>query len=62
MHKLEGSHCKFLPMRDYRDLHHSELAKDILAEIPREFLRFMKSKGIVPNPRRVITPTTSVAV
>jgi hypothetical protein len=62
MHKLEGPHCKFLPMRDYKELHHSELARDILAEIPREFLSFMKSKGMVPNPRRVITPSTSVAV
>jgi len=47
---------EFVPMRDYRDQHHSEMAKDVLDEIPREFLEYMKSKNIIPSPRRVSAP------
>jgi len=47
---------EFIPMRDYKDQHHSELAKDILSEIPREFLEYMKHKGIAPNTRKPSAP------
>jgi len=47
---------QFVPMVDYRDQHHSELAKDVLYELPRECLEYMTMKGIVPNPRKVVAP------
>jgi len=49
---------QFIPMIDYKDLHHSELARDVLYEIPREFLEYMKMKAIIPNPRKVAAPPT----
>jgi len=47
---------QFIPLLNYKDQHHSELARDILCEIPREFLEYMKNKGIAPNTRRASAP------
>uniref|UniRef100_A0A8C4SP37 Copine Vb n=1 Tax=Erpetoichthys calabaricus TaxID=27687 RepID=A0A8C4SP37_ERPCA len=47
---------QFVPFRDYIDrtgnhvLSMARLAKDVLAEIPDQFISYMKSRGIKPNP------------
>uniref|UniRef100_A0A8C6WSA6 Copine Va n=1 Tax=Neogobius melanostomus TaxID=47308 RepID=A0A8C6WSA6_9GOBI len=50
---------QFVPFRDYMDrtgnhvLSMARLAKDVLAEIPDQFISYMKSKSIKPNPLRL---------
>ncbi|KAL0154523.1 hypothetical protein M9458_048786, partial [Cirrhinus mrigala] len=45
----------FVPFRDYIDrrgnhiLSMARLAKDVLAEIPDQFLQYMRSRGIKPQ-------------
>lgn len=45
-----------MPFRDYVDrtgnhvLSMARLAKDVLAEIPEQFLSYMKARGIKPSP------------
>uniref|UniRef100_A0A8D2J969 Copine 5 n=1 Tax=Varanus komodoensis TaxID=61221 RepID=A0A8D2J969_VARKO len=47
---------QFVPFRDYIDrtgnhvLSMARLAKDVLAEIPEQFISYMKGRGIKPNP------------
>lgn len=41
---------QFVPFSKYGVGRHSELAKEVLAEIPAQFLSYMQSKNIVPNP------------
>ncbi|RXM91426.1 Copine-8 [Acipenser ruthenus] len=47
---------QFVPFRDYMDrtgnhvLSMARLAKDVLAEIPEQFISYMKTRGIKPNP------------
>ncbi|XP_030645887.1 copine-8 [Chanos chanos] len=47
---------QFVPFRDYIDrrgnhiLSMARLAKDVLAEIPDQFLHYMRTRGIKPNP------------
>ncbi|XP_069489751.1 copine-5 isoform X5 [Ambystoma mexicanum] len=47
---------QFVPFRDYIDrtgnhvLSMARLAKDVLAEIPDQFISYMKARGIKPNP------------
>ncbi|XP_072886588.1 copine-8-like isoform X1 [Hemitrygon akajei] len=47
---------QFVPFRDYIDrtgnhvLSMARLAKDVLAEIPDQFISYMKTRGIKPNP------------
>ena len=47
---------QFVPFRDYIDrtgnhvLSMARLAKDVLAEIPSQFLSYMKTRGIKPSP------------
>ncbi|MBN3304656.1 CPNE5 protein, partial [Amia calva] len=47
---------QFVPFRDYMDrtgnhvLSMARLAKDVLAEIPDQFISYMKARGIKPNP------------
>ncbi|XP_069765171.1 copine-8 isoform X3 [Narcine bancroftii] len=47
---------QFVPFRDYVDrtgnhvLSMARLAKDVLAEIPEQFISYMKSRGIKPSP------------
>ncbi|XP_019736852.1 copine-5b isoform X3 [Hippocampus comes] len=47
---------QFVPFRDYMDrtgnhvLSMARLAKDVLAEIPDQFISYMKSRGVKPNP------------
>uniref|UniRef100_A0A8C1PRL9 Copine Vb n=1 Tax=Cyprinus carpio TaxID=7962 RepID=A0A8C1PRL9_CYPCA len=57
---------QFVPFRDYMDrtgnhvLSMARLAKDVLAEIPDQFISYMKSRGIKPNPSpvlRMVSPT-----
>ncbi len=59
---------QFVPFRDFlggrgaQDLTYSQarLAKEVLAEIPEQFLSFMKKKGIKPHPplqRQATIPT-----
>ncbi len=56
---------QFVPFRDFigvnQDLQISQarLAKEVLAEIPDQFLSFMKSKGIKPRPPLVRQDTVS---
>ncbi|XP_050812165.1 copine-5 isoform X1 [Gopherus flavomarginatus] len=55
---------QFVPFRDYIDrtgnhvLSMARLAKDVLAEIPDQFISYMKGRGIKPNPAPpAYTPT-----
>ncbi|XP_010725664.2 copine-8-like, partial [Meleagris gallopavo] len=59
---------QFVPFRDYTDrggsqvLSMARLAKDVLAEIPEQFISYMKAHGIKPqpappSPRTPRTPT-----
>lgn len=47
---------QFVPFRDYTDrggsqvLSMARLAKDVLAEIPEQFISYMKAHGIKPQP------------
>uniref|UniRef100_A0A8C7Y1U7 Copine Vb n=1 Tax=Oryzias sinensis TaxID=183150 RepID=A0A8C7Y1U7_9TELE len=47
---------QFVPFRDYMDrtgnhvLSMARLAKDVLAEIPDQFISYMKTRGVKPNP------------
>jgi hypothetical protein len=41
---------QFVPMNKFAHSHISELAKEVLAEIPSQFMSFMKLKNITPNP------------
>lgn len=47
---------QFVPFRDYMDrtgnhvLSMARLAKDVLAEIPDQFLSYMRTRGIKPSP------------
>lgn len=47
---------QFVPFRDYIDrtgnhiLSMARLAKDVLAEIPDQFLSYMRTRGIKPSP------------
>jgi hypothetical protein len=48
-----------VPFRDYAGNHISMLAKETLAEVPGQFLSFMKNKNIKPNPpRKAADPAT----
>ncbi|XP_034623693.1 copine-5 [Trachemys scripta elegans] len=56
---------QFVPFRDYIDrtgnhvLSMARLAKDVLAEIPDQFISYMKGRGIKPNPAPpAYTPTS----
>uniref|UniRef100_A0A3B4C1G0 C2 domain-containing protein n=1 Tax=Pygocentrus nattereri TaxID=42514 RepID=A0A3B4C1G0_PYGNA len=55
---------QFVPFRDYMDrtgnhvLSMARLAKDVLAEIPDQFISYMKSRGIKPNPAKKSWPVT----
>jgi len=44
---------QFVAFRDYGKANIVNLARDTLAEIPNQLLGFMKSKGFVPNPRKI---------
>eukprot|EP01029_Cantina_marsupialis_P003193 TRINITY_DN1303_c0_g3_i1.p1 TRINITY_DN1303_c0_g3~~TRINITY_DN1303_c0_g3_i1.p1 ORF type:complete len:339 (+),score=115.67 TRINITY_DN1303_c0_g3_i1:192-1208(+) len=47
---------QFVPFRDFKHKHFSYLAKHTLAEIPGQFLKYMKACGIVPNPKTLFAP------
>ena len=58
---------QFVPFRDYIDrtgnhiLSMARLAKDVLAEIPEQFLSYMRARGIKPSPASPpYTPPTHV--
>ncbi|XP_068817871.1 copine-8-like [Capricornis sumatraensis] len=58
---------QFVPFRDYIDrsgnhiLSMARLAKDVLAEIPEQFLSYMRARGIKPSPAPPpYTPSTHV--
>lgn len=58
---------QFVPFRDYIDrsgnhiLSMARLAKDVLAEIPEQFLSYMRARGIKPSPAPPpYTPPTHV--
>eukprot|EP00475_Leptophrys_vorax_P006996 TRINITY_DN143_c0_g1_i1.p1 TRINITY_DN143_c0_g1~~TRINITY_DN143_c0_g1_i1.p1 ORF type:complete len:608 (-),score=165.53 TRINITY_DN143_c0_g1_i1:588-2411(-) len=62
MEKLDGDDIKddakhrdivqFVPMNKFDTSHISALTKEVLAEIPGQFMSFMAMKGITPNPPR----------
>lgn len=43
---------QFVAFRDYGNANAANLARDTLAEIPNQLLSFMKSTGIMANPRK----------
>ncbi|KAG7276381.1 hypothetical protein CRUP_014413 [Coryphaenoides rupestris] len=51
-----GGRRGFVPFRDYIDrtgnhvLSMARLAKDVLAEIPDQFLSYMRTRGVKPSP------------
>jgi vacuolar-type H+-ATPase subunit F/Vma7 len=47
---------QFVPFSKFAGNHISMLAKETLAEVPSQFLGYMKSKGITPNPARPAPP------
>lgn len=58
---------QFVPFRDYIDrtgnhiLSMARLAKDVLAEIPEQFLSYMRAREIKPSPApQPYTPPTHV--
>eukprot|EP00475_Leptophrys_vorax_P019514 TRINITY_DN2671_c0_g1_i2.p1 TRINITY_DN2671_c0_g1~~TRINITY_DN2671_c0_g1_i2.p1 ORF type:complete len:241 (-),score=58.42 TRINITY_DN2671_c0_g1_i2:80-802(-) len=65
MERLDGDDVKeskfrdivqFVPFSKFAGNHISMLAKETLAEVPGQFLSFMKGKGITPNPARSAPP------
>mmetsp|Transcript_13127 Transcript_13127/g.24586 ORF Transcript_13127/g.24586 Transcript_13127/m.24586 type:complete len:93 (+) Transcript_13127:105-383(+) len=51
---------QFVPFRKF-DGNAMLLAKEVLAEVPKQLTGFMKSKGIEPIPRQVV-PMANIAV
>jgi len=49
--------AQFVPFREFLSQPNEALAKVTLAEIPGQVLSYMKSRGIVPNPPVVATPS-----
>ncbi|CAM9223467.1 unnamed protein product, partial [Choristocarpus tenellus] len=52
---------QFVPFNDFQGRDSTSqhaLAKHVLQEIPSQFLSFMKSKNILPSPRRRLSPLT----
>eukprot|EP00298_Acanthocystis_sp_HF-20_P011657 c19505_g1_i1.p1 GENE.c19505_g1_i1~~c19505_g1_i1.p1 ORF type:complete len:525 (+),score=213.29 c19505_g1_i1:125-1699(+) len=43
---------QFVPFRDFVNQPYEALAKHTLAEIPTQFMAYMKSRGFIPNPPR----------
>lgn len=43
---------QFVPFRNFKNVHYSCLAKEVLAEVPNQLLAYMKSKNVIPNPPR----------
>ena len=48
--KAERDIVQFVPFRDFKGQHPSLLAASTLAEIPGQFVSWMSSHNIVPNP------------
>jgi len=47
---MERDIVQFVPVNQFKNVHYSRLAKEVLAEVPSQFLSYMKSKGILPRP------------
>jgi len=45
---------QFVPMRQFDGVPQAHIAKETLAEVPPQFLHFMRIKGIRPNPKMVL--------
>jgi hypothetical protein len=41
--------------------HQFELGRDVLAEVPKQFIQFMDSRGIKPNTSKCVSTTTTFA-
>jgi hypothetical protein len=41
--------------------HQFELGRDVLAEVPKQFIQFMDSRGIKPNTSKFVSTTTTFA-
>jgi len=55
--KIDGRQAQrdivqFVPFRDFVSKPYEALAKHTLAEVPTQFMDFMKAQGIVPNPQK----------
>eukprot|EP01096_Ripella_sp_DP13-Kostka_P000596 TRINITY_DN1064_c2_g1_i2.p1 TRINITY_DN1064_c2_g1~~TRINITY_DN1064_c2_g1_i2.p1 ORF type:complete len:956 (+),score=432.93 TRINITY_DN1064_c2_g1_i2:97-2964(+) len=48
--KTQRDIVQFVPFREYKNAHPTKIAEVTLAEIPVQFLSYMKSRNIVPNP------------
>src|SRR3989338_6298172 len=48
---MERDIVQFVAFRDFKNSHYSVLAKELLAEIPTQFLSYMKKNNIVPRPQ-----------
>lgn len=55
---------QFVPLNSYHDLDpniaYLQLAKDVLAEVPKQFMDYMKLNGIVPKKRASQTNTPEI--
>eukprot|EP01102_Stenamoeba_stenopodia_P008929 TRINITY_DN260_c0_g5_i2.p1 TRINITY_DN260_c0_g5~~TRINITY_DN260_c0_g5_i2.p1 ORF type:complete len:238 (+),score=33.09 TRINITY_DN260_c0_g5_i2:313-1026(+) len=47
---------QFVPFKDFKNLHPSRLAAELLEEIPRQMLSYMQLRNIKPNPQRPLMP------
>mmetsp|Transcript_36258 Transcript_36258/g.58602 ORF Transcript_36258/g.58602 Transcript_36258/m.58602 type:complete len:616 (-) Transcript_36258:1252-3099(-) len=48
--RMERDIVQFVPFNQVKSNHYSRLAKEVLAEVPSQFLSYVKSKGIAPRP------------
>lgn len=55
--KAQRDIVQFVPFRDFLSQPYEALAKYTLAEIPGQFMSFMKGAGYRPNPPRMATPS-----
>jgi hypothetical protein len=53
---------QFVPFRNFKNVHYSELAKATLAELPKQLTDYMQSRNIKPNPRIQVPMTMSAAM
>lgn len=49
MHCIYFFNIQFVAMRNYQTVSRAQLAKDVLAEVPRQFLSYMRFNQIQPN-------------
>jgi hypothetical protein len=53
---------QFVPFRDYRNKSAEAFSSELLAEIPYQLTSFMKSKGLKPRPRQMVSAVAQPVV